>query len=77
MGNAALCCDAKASTDDEHTEPESTTGCYEKERSKMTKQIAAASDEVEKAKLTKGLERWTYLEKCYEAWSDPSLGSSA
>ena len=69
--------DAKVFTDDEHTEPESTTVCYERERTKMTTQIAAASDEAEKAKLTKGLERWTYLEKCYEAWSDPSLGSSA
>ena len=62
---------AEVYPDDEHTEPESTTICYERERTKMTTQIAAASDEAEKAKLTKGLERWTYLEKCYEAWSAP------
>ena len=77
MGNTAICCGTKVSTDDEHTEPQSTTVCYERERTKMTIQIAAASDEVEKAKLTKGLERWIYLENCYEAWSDLSLGSYA
>ena len=77
MGNLASCCDTKASTDYEHIEARSPTVCYERERTKKTKQIAEASDEVEKAKLTTGLERWTYLEKCYEAWSDPSLGSYA
>ena len=79
MGNLASCCDTKASTDYEHIEAQSPTVCYERERTKLNKQIAAPSCFAykEKAKLTKGLERWTYLEKCYEAWSDPSLGSSA